>query len=39
MAYYKKGDKEKAKDALERALSLDSHFDGADEARGVLAGL
>jgi len=39
MAYYKKGDKAKAKAQLEKALSLSDKFDGADEARSVLGEL
>ena len=37
MAYYKKGDKERARTELEKALSLNQNFAGADEARKVLA--
>jgi tetratricopeptide (TPR) repeat protein len=39
MAYYKKGEKEKAKEQLEKALSLQPDFPGSDEARQVLDGL
>jgi tetratricopeptide (TPR) repeat protein len=39
MTYYKKGDLDNARAELERALSLDDQFDGADEARKVLAEL
>jgi len=39
MAYYKKGEKEKAKEQLEKALSLQSDFPGSDEAKRVLAEL
>jgi tetratricopeptide (TPR) repeat protein len=37
MAYYKKGDAKKARAELEKALSLNENFTGADEARKVLA--
>ena len=37
MAYYKKGETGKARAELEKALSLDSNFAGAGEARKVLA--
>ena len=33
------GENEKARQELEKALSLDKSFDGADEAEKVLAGL
>ena len=39
MSYLKKGDTEKARQELEKALSLDSSFDGSDEAKKALAGL
>ncbi len=39
MAYYKNGDARKARVELEKALGLDENFDGAEEARQVLAGL
>ena len=39
MAYYKKGNAERARVALEKALSLGDTFDGADEAKRVLAEL
>jgi tetratricopeptide (TPR) repeat protein len=39
MAYYKKGDTEKARIELEKALELADNFNGADEARKVLAEL
>jgi len=39
MAYYKKGENAKAKEQLEKALSLSNEFDGADEARKTLAEL
>ena len=39
LAYFKKGEKEKAKEALEKALSLDGSFKGADEARKLLSEL
>ena len=37
MALYRKGEKDKAKIELERALRMDGAFSGADEARKVLA--
>ena len=39
MAYYKKGDKQGAKRELEKALSLDGKFEGAKEAKKILAEL
>ena len=39
MAYYKKGDTTRAKEQLEKALSLQTDFPGSDEARQVLAEL
>jgi len=39
MAYYKKGDPEQARTYLEKALSISNSFDGAQEAKQVLAGL
>ena len=36
LAFYKKDEKEKAKSALERALSLNSMFDGAEDAKRIL---
>jgi tetratricopeptide (TPR) repeat protein len=36
LAYYKKGENDKAKAALEKALSLDGSFDGAEEAKRIL---
>lgn len=39
MAYYKNGDAQKARVALEKALGLDENFNGAEQARQVLAGL
>ena len=36
MAYYKKGDAKRARAELEKALSLNENFTGADEARKVL---
>jgi tetratricopeptide (TPR) repeat protein len=38
MSYLKKSDNEKARRELEKALSLDSSFDGSDEAKKALAG-
>ena len=37
MAYYKKGDKERARAELQKALRLNANFNGADEARKILA--
>ena len=39
MAYYKKGDPEQARIYLEKALNISNSFDGAQEAKQVLAGL
>ncbi|MGA9538703.1 MAG: tetratricopeptide repeat protein, partial [Desulfobacterales bacterium] len=39
MAYLKKGDGDKARSELEKALSLDTSFKGAEEAREALAAL
>ena len=39
MTYYKLGDKPAARQALSRALQLNTSFDGSDEARRVLAEL
>ena len=39
LAYYKKGENDKAKQELEKALSLNQSFDGADEAKRILAEL
>ena len=39
MAYYKNGDAAKARIELEKALSLNENFVGADDARRVLAEL
>ena len=39
MAYYKKGDKARAKEQLEKALSLSDDFDVAEEAKKILAEL
>jgi tetratricopeptide (TPR) repeat protein len=39
LAYYKKDDKTKAKMALEKALSVDENFNGAQEAKRILAGI
>ncbi len=36
MVYYKKGEKVRAKEQLEKALSLSDDFDGADEAKKIL---
>ena len=37
LAYHKKGEKDKARSALDKALKLEKGFDGADEARRILA--
>jgi tetratricopeptide (TPR) repeat protein len=39
MAYLKKGDSDQARRQLEKALSLDDSFEGAEEASKALAGL
>jgi Tfp pilus assembly protein PilF len=39
MAYFKKGDKQKARTELEKAVGLSASFEGADEARAVLKGM
>ena len=39
MSYFKNGENEKARQELEKALSLDKSFNGAEEAEKVLAGL
>ena len=39
LTYYKKGEKELAKTELEKALSLDDKFNGAEEARKILSNL
>jgi tetratricopeptide (TPR) repeat protein len=39
MAYYKKGDRALAKKELEKALSLNEKFDGAEEAKQILSEL
>ena len=39
MAYFKKGDKELAKQELKKALELDPGFSGADEAKSILQNL
>jgi tetratricopeptide (TPR) repeat protein len=36
LAYHKKGEADKARAELQRALDLSPSFDGADEARKVL---
>ena len=36
MAYYKRGDKKKAKETLTKVLSLDSNFSQSDEIRNIL---
>jgi tetratricopeptide (TPR) repeat protein len=37
LAYHKKGELDKARAELKRALELNSGFDGADQARALLA--
>jgi tetratricopeptide (TPR) repeat protein len=39
MAYFKKGNPEQARTYLEKALNISNSFDGAQEAKQVLAGL
>ncbi len=39
MAYYKKGDTARAREQLEKALSLQTDFPGSEEAKKVLAEL
>jgi Tfp pilus assembly protein PilF len=39
LAYLKNGDKDKARQSLKRALSLNPSFDGAAEAEKALATL
>jgi Tfp pilus assembly protein PilF len=39
LTYYKKGDKDRAKTELKKALDLDQKFDKADEARQILSKL
>jgi Tfp pilus assembly protein PilF len=39
MTYLKKGETEKAKQELEKALELKDSFEGAQEAKEALAGL
>jgi hypothetical protein len=39
IAHAQRGDDGKARQALQRALSIDSRFEGAAEARHTLAGL
>jgi tetratricopeptide (TPR) repeat protein len=39
MAYFKKGDPEQARTYLEKALNISNTFNGAQEAKQVLAGL
>jgi tetratricopeptide (TPR) repeat protein len=39
IAYYKKGDTARAKEQLEKALSIEENFPGSDEARRILAEL
>jgi len=37
LAYYKKGDMDRGRAQLEKALSLNSNFKGANEARRILS--
>jgi tetratricopeptide (TPR) repeat protein len=39
LAYHQNGEMDKAKEALEKALSLDDDFDGADKAKEILSEL
>ena len=39
MTYYKKGDRNRAKLALKRALHLDEHFQEADQAKRILSAI
>ena len=39
LAFYSKGDKDRAKTELQKALDLDQEFDKADEARKILSNL
>jgi Flp pilus assembly protein TadD len=39
MAYYQKGDMENARAELNKALKIDQSFDGANEAKRILAEL
>jgi tetratricopeptide (TPR) repeat protein len=39
MAYYKKGEKDRAKEILAHALQLSQAFPGADQAKEVLSTL
>jgi Tfp pilus assembly protein PilF len=39
MAYYRKGDPEQARTHLEKALNISDSFDGAQEAKQMLAGI
>jgi hypothetical protein len=38
MAYYKNDEREKAREALSKALKLGENFPGAEEAKKMLAG-
>ncbi|UCF90819.1 MAG: tetratricopeptide repeat protein, partial [Desulfobacterales bacterium] len=39
LSYNKKGEKTRAREALEKALSLDATFKGAEQARNLLSGM
>ena len=39
MAYYKNGNRDKAKEELNAALKIDPRFQGADEAKATLSAL
>jgi Tfp pilus assembly protein PilF len=39
MVYYKKGEKDKAREQLEKALNLQPDFPGSEDAKKVLAEL
>ena len=39
MAYYKKGDSDRAREQLEKALNIQPDFPGSEQARQVLAEL
>jgi tetratricopeptide (TPR) repeat protein len=39
LAYHQKGESDKARSELKRALELSGSFDGAEHARALLAGM